>query len=143
MFPVVEWPAVYGAPVPLFRTVGKASRAVDYLGHMVEAIDWIATDAAVLKPEAFLHTTLVQDAVVRNFEIIGETARNIAREAPEIAAAHPEIPWFAMAAMRNRLAHGYFSVDFESVWVTARDNLPPLCDQIERLYGASSRQESP
>ena len=98
----------------------KASRAVDYLGHMIEAIDRIAAYTAGLTPEAFLQTTLVQDAVVRNFEIVGEAARNIAREAPEITAAHPEIPWSVMAAMRNRLAHGYFTVDFESVWVTAR-----------------------
>jgi uncharacterized protein with HEPN domain len=45
--------------------------------------------------------------------------------------------------MRNRLAHGYFSVDFESVWVTARDSLPPLRDHIESLRRASSQQELP
>jgi len=38
------------------------------------------------------------------------------------------------AAMRSRLAHGYFSIDFQSAWVTARDNLPPLREQIATLY---------
>jgi len=61
----------------------KAARAVDYLGHMIEAIDRIAMYTAGLTPEAFLHTTLVQDAVVRNFEIVGEAARNIARAKPQ------------------------------------------------------------
>ena len=60
----------------------KSARAVDYLTHMVEAIDGIAMYTAGLTPEAFLQTTLVQDAVVRNFEIISEAARNVAREAP-------------------------------------------------------------
>jgi uncharacterized protein with HEPN domain len=111
----------------------KSARAFDYLTHMIEAIDRIAIYTAGLTPEIFLQTTLVQDAVVRNFEIIGEAARNIAREAPELTAAHSDIPWSVISAMRNRLAHGYFSVDFESVWAPARDDLPSLRAQIETV----------
>ena len=107
----------------------------------MEAIDRIAEYTAGLSPEVFLCSTLIQDAVVRNFEIIGEAARNIEREAPEIAAARPDIPWSIMAAMRNRLAHGYFSVDFESIWVTARENLPPLREQVAHLLAALSERD--
>ena len=111
----------------------KASRAPDYLGHITEAIDRIDSYLAGMTRDEFLLTTLVQDAVVRNFEIIGEAARNIEREAPEVASTYPDIPWSVMAAMRNRLAHGYFSVDYEAVWAAARENLPPLRPRIQDL----------
>ncbi len=108
----------------------KSARAVDYLIRMIEAIDRIAIYTVGLTPEIFLQTTLVQDAVVRNVEIIGEAARNIAREAPELTATHSDISWPVISAMRNRLAYRYFSVGFESVWAIARDDLPPLRKQI-------------
>ena len=111
----------------------KSARAVYYLTHMIEAIDSIAMYTAGLTPEIFLQTTLVQDAVVRNFEIIGEAAGNIARERPELTATHSNMPWQVISVMRNRLAHGYFGVDFESVWAMAHDDLPPLRAQIETV----------
>jgi uncharacterized protein with HEPN domain len=49
--------------------------------------------------------------VIRNFEIIGEASRNIERNCPEFAAAHPELPLIVAYEMRNALAHGYFRVD--------------------------------
>ena len=111
----------------------KPERAVDYVGHIIEAIDRIASYTSGLDQEAYLRGTLVQDAVIRNFEIIGEAASNVERQAPDVAAAHPEIPWSFMRGMRNRLAHGYFNVDHVRIWVTLRDDLPPLRDQLEAL----------
>ncbi len=108
---------------------------------MIEAIDRIASYMSGLTSEVFRRTALVQNDVVRNFEIIGEAARNIEGEAPEVAATHSEILCSVMAAMRNRLAHGYFNVDFASVWVTACDELPPLRSQIEGLHNELLRQD--
>jgi uncharacterized protein with HEPN domain len=74
-----------------------------------------------------------QDAVVRNFEIIGEAARNIERYHLAYAQSHPEIPWIFMYAMRNRIAHSYFKVDFELVWKTIHADLPELHEQVRQL----------
>jgi uncharacterized protein with HEPN domain len=76
---------------------------------------------------------MVQDAVIRNFEIIGEASRNVERADPDFADAHPEIPLAFAYEMRNALAHGYFTVDLEVVWKTIQLDLPGLAAQIRRL----------
>ena len=53
---------------------------------------------------------MVQDAVIRNIEIIGQAARNIELASPQFCAEHPEVPWATIYAMRNRVAHGYFLI---------------------------------
>ena len=67
---------------------------------------------------AFLNDKLVQDAVIRNFEIIGEASNNIEMHYPEFASAHPELPLAFVYQICNAVAHGYFKVDFEIVWET-------------------------
>jgi len=67
-------------------------RVPDYLEHIVEAIGRIHAYCENLDEHAFLSNSLVQDAVIRNFEIIGEASRNIERVAPEFVAAQPELP---------------------------------------------------
>ena len=69
---------------------------------------------------------MVQDAVIRNIEIIGEAARNIERHDPEFAQKHAEIPWEDIYLMRNRVSHGYFSVDLAVVWKTVQRDIPEL-----------------
>ena len=74
----------------------------------------------------FLNSELIQDAVIRNIEIIGEASNNIQRVDPVFAARHAEIPWQVMYAMRNRVSHGYDKVDFEMVWKTICNDMPEL-----------------
>ena len=83
---------------------------------------------------SFLGDEKTQDAVVRNFEIIGEAARNIERYHSAFAESHPEVPWVFMYAMRNRIAHGYFKVDFELVWKTIHEDLPELHELVRKLF---------
>lgn len=92
-----------------------ALRIPGYLGHIVEAIERIDRYLADTDEVAFLNDQKTQDAVVRNFEIIGEAAHNIERYHAAFAAAHSEVPWTVVYAMRNRVAHGYFKVDLEMV----------------------------
>ncbi|WP_205068465.1 HepT-like ribonuclease domain-containing protein [Photorhabdus bodei] len=75
---------------------------------------------------AFLNNQLVQDAVIRNFEIIGEASNNIGKHYPNFAVANPELPLSFAYLMRNALAHGYFKVDFEIVWKTIHSALQCL-----------------
>lgn len=80
---------------------------------------------------AFMNNPLVQDAVIRNFEIIGEASNNIEKHYPEFAANNPELPLAFAYQMRNAVAHGYFKVDFEIVWKTIHSDLPGLYAQIQ------------
>lgn len=75
----------------------------------------------------------MQDAVIRNLEVIGEACRNITREAPDFAAQNPQLPLAAAYEMRNALAHGYFKVDLQVVWNTVHRDLPQLQQQVQRL----------
>jgi uncharacterized protein with HEPN domain len=72
----------------------------------------------------------VQDAVIRNLEIVGEASNSIERRYPEFVAAHPELPLAIAYQMRNAVAHGYFKVDFEIVWRTIRRDLPVFRKQV-------------
>lgn len=78
----------------------------------------------------FLNTQLVQDAVIRNFEIIGEASNNIEKHYTKFASEHPELPLAFAYQMRNAVAHGYFKVDFEIVWKTIHRDLPSLHAEV-------------
>lgn len=108
-------------------------RTQDYLGHIVEAIDRIHRYVDDLTELGFLEDEKTQDAVVRNFEILGEASRNIEKHHAAFATAHAEVPWALMYTMRNRVAHGYFKVDYELVWKTIYADLPDLRAQVARL----------
>lgn len=110
-------------------------RIPDFLEHILEAIERIDLYLADTDEVAFLNDQKTQDAVIRNFEIIGEAAHNIERYHAEFAADHPEVPWTVVYAMRNRVAHGYFDVDLEMVWKTIHADLPELHALIKQLLG--------
>jgi len=61
------------------------------------------------------------DAVIRNFEIIGEATKNLPSELKE---KYPNIPWEEMYRLRNRISHEYFGVDYEIIWDIATNHLP-------------------
>jgi uncharacterized protein with HEPN domain len=67
-------------------------RLPDYLGYINEAITRIVTYCKDMDEASFLSNAMVQDAVIRNFEIIGEASRNIERVAPQFVENHPELP---------------------------------------------------
>lgn len=106
--------------------MSKALRVPDYLGHILQAMDRIARYTAGFDEAGFLSNELVQDAVLRNIEILGEAARSVERVDPEFAGRHTEVPWQVMYTMRNRVSHGYDKVDLEIVWKTVRSDLPGL-----------------
>lgn len=114
-------------------------RLPDYLGHILEAIERIQAYVADVDEVGFLSSKIIQDAVIRNLEVIGEASRNIERVHPEFAAAHPELPLALANDMRNALAHGYFKVDLEIVWKTIQSNLPDLHAQITEVSTTLSR----
>lgn len=112
-------------------------RVPDYLGHIVEAIERLHRYTDDISEVSFLADEKTQDAVIRNFEIIGEASHNIERYHPDYAASHPEIPWSLIYTMRNRVAHGYFQVDFELVWKTIHADLPELRVNVLKLLAGA------
>jgi len=86
----------------------------------------------------FSRDELIQDAVIRNLEIVGEACRNVERNYPDFAAAHPDLPLAFAYEMRNALAHGYFKIDLAIVWKTIATDLPDLYDQLRAILGEQS-----
>lgn len=108
-------------------------RLADYLAHILQAIERICRYTDQLDEVAFLQNELVQDAVIRNFEIVGEASNNIQKHYPEYAVQHPELPLAFAYQMRNAVAHGYFKVDYEIVWKTIHADLPTLYVQVQNV----------
>jgi uncharacterized protein with HEPN domain len=101
----------------------NSQRLADYLAHIIEAIDRIERYTEDMTEMGFLGNLLVQDAVIRNLEIVGEASNNIDKYFPDFAANHAELPLALAYQMRNTVAHGYFKVDFEIVWKTIHSDL--------------------
>ncbi len=118
----------------------KALRVPDYLSHIIDAAQRIATYTAGMAREQFLASLLVQDAVIRNLEVIGEAARNIELADPGFPTQHPELAWSSMQGMRHRLAHGYYRVNLDIVWVTVQRDVPQLLAQAKALLSAGTHE---
>lgn len=108
-------------------------RLADYLAHILEAIERIVRYTEGMSEEAFMRNQMAQDAVIRNFEVIGEASHNIETHHPEFAATHVELPLAFAYQMRNAVTHGYFKVDLEIVWKTIHSDLPGLYRQVQVL----------
>ena len=91
-----------------------------------------------VRREDFLRDELVQDAVLRNFEVIGEAAKRLD---DTYRADHPQIPWRAIAGLRDVLIHHYEGVNLEQVWNIVEKDLPGLKKSIKRLLPSLEQLE--
>lgn len=111
----------------------RMPRIPDYLGHILQAIERIERHTEDVDEVTFLGSELIQDAVIRNLEVIGEAANNVLREDASFATKHADIPWQVMYAMRNRLSHAYDRIDMEIVWKTIQRDLPDLYSLVKAV----------
>lgn len=78
----------------------------------------------------FKQKHIVVDAVIRNFEIIGEASKHIPEE---IISKYPDIPWKKMYGLRNIVTHEYFGIDYEMIWEIAKNDLPKNLIDLQKL----------
>ena len=97
---------------------------------MLASVDKIMNYTAGLSFDAFLKDEKTVDAVIRNFEIIGEAANRID---PVFRDQHPEIQWRRIRGFRNRIVHDYFGIDYGIVWSIIEDDLDDLSKQLKLL----------
>ncbi|MBU1091022.1 MAG: DUF86 domain-containing protein [Candidatus Omnitrophica bacterium] len=101
-----------------------------YLKDILDSINSIESYVRGLSFKEFSGNKMATDAVVRNFEIIGEAAKNISSQ---IKSEHKQIPWKEMAGMRDKITHEYFGIDLKIVWKTIKRSLPDLKRAITPL----------
>jgi uncharacterized protein with HEPN domain len=101
-----------------------------YVEHILDCIRKINEFSEGLSFKEFSCNELVQDAIIRNIEIIGEASKKISSNTKQI---YFEIPWKEIAGMRDKLIHDYLGVDVEVVWRTIKEDIPILERQIREI----------
>ena len=104
-------------------------RDADLVEDISEAITRIERYTAGLTLDAFLADTKTQDATVRNLEIIGEAVKGLSSD---FKKKHQDVPWQAIAGMRDRLIHDYAGVNWDIVWDVLQTKLPELRRHLAR-----------
>lgn len=103
--------------------------------YLLQRMSSAASDAHSMIENAdkatFLNNLILQRAVGMSLLMASEIAAQLMKSYPDFVAAHPEFPWGSMRGMRNRIAHGYFDIDLERVWETARHDVPDLLDKLD------------
>jgi uncharacterized protein with HEPN domain len=105
--------------VYLSRMETAAARAIGYVSNMDK--------------HDFYEDQRTQDAVLANIAAIGECVTKIMDTYPDFVVEHPEIPWRDIRTMRDRVAHQYFEVDVETVWLTVKIKIPELMQDLVSL----------
>jgi uncharacterized protein with HEPN domain len=104
----------------------------DALYDILDAARLIVEYTDNLEYESFRGDQRTADAVIRRFEIIGEATKRLS---PEFRDKHKTVPWEDMAGMRDRVIHGYDTVDWQLVWKASRESIFELIASLDELLG--------
>ncbi len=100
------------------------------LADILESINKIENYVEGVTYQQFIQDDKTKDAVVRNLEIIGESANQIPKN---IRQKFSDVPWFQIIGLRNKMIHGYFVVDYRIVWEIVKKDIPSLRRKIELI----------
>ncbi|RMD68251.1 MAG: DUF86 domain-containing protein [Gammaproteobacteria bacterium] len=112
-------------------------RDAAYLWDMLQACEEIEAMLAGHDLAAFLENRMLQRAIERDIELVGEAARRLSEAFRE---RHPEIPWREVIGQRNILAHEYGRIDHELLFKTAAEDIPLLAQHLRRLLAERGRE---
>ena len=101
-----------------------------YIDDMIEFTEKVMSYSAGLDRQAFVGSSLIYDATLRNLELIGEAATHLPTE---IRQQYKEIPWRQIIATRNHLIHGYLGIDNDTLWSIVSEDIPDLLVQLKAL----------
>lgn len=101
-----------------------------YLIHIIECLHRVENYTRDYDQEKFMDSPMVQDAVIRNLQVMAESTQKLSETLKE---AHPEVDWYRIAGFRNVLVHDYLGVDLDIVWQVIVKDLPGLKQVISSL----------
>jgi uncharacterized protein with HEPN domain len=104
-----------------------------FVQHLRDAISRIESYLDGVTEEHFVSTPLIQDAVIRQRQVIGQAAKNLSHE---FRGRSAHVPWSEIAGMRDKIVHDYMNVDLAIVWETVTRDIPAL---RAALQGISER----
>lgn len=111
---------------------------LERVDHMIEAINKIFSYTEELSYEEFLKNELIQDAVVKNFEVIGEAAYHITSDLKD---KYDNIEWSKIQGLRHVLVHDYYKINPEILWNTKDEHLYNLLVDLEELMDRENSEE--
>jgi len=100
------------------------------LEDILNSIDKISSYTSGISYDQFLADDKTIDAVIRNFEIIGEAANRLP---DEIRERYPKIDWHRIRGFRNRIVHDYMGIDYQTVWIIIESFIPVLKEQVLKI----------
>jgi uncharacterized protein with HEPN domain len=109
-----------------------------FIEDVLTCIEKIERYTSNVSFEDFSGNDMAVDAVIRNFEIIGEAVKKIPEE---IKKRYADVEWKEAAGFRDVLIHDYFGIDIEAVWDTVRNNIPPFKKQILKVLESEKASE--
>jgi len=101
-----------------------------YISDILECIRKIGEFTRGMDLDSFAKDDMVSSAVILKIIMIGEAAKNVPEE---IRVKYPELPWRDMAAIRDKVMHCYFGIDFEIVWEVVKNQLPKLELKVPKI----------
>ncbi len=101
-----------------------------FIAHILDSIEKIEEFTKEVSKKEFLESNIIQDAVIRRIEIIGEAAKNLPKN---IKSEYPEVPWKEIIGTRDKIVHEYFGVDLDLTYRIAKEDIPDLKQKILKV----------
>ncbi len=108
-------------------------RCQEFLADMRRAAEASLSFVSGMQESEFLVDIKTQHAVGMSLIVIGESAVRLMEAYPDFVENHPDFPWYSIRGLRNRVAHGYFTLDLNIIWRTTQTTIPELLQGLDSI----------